>query len=111
MSAFADFLPTAAVAPATAAIAAAATKNSTVDLRTTFFTRFSFESILRGVPENSLNAGRSSRVQAKFPVQDYRDRAMASEPGSLSALREVNRLRVVDALRERGTASRSELAR
>jgi predicted NBD/HSP70 family sugar kinase len=36
---------------------------------------------------------------------------MASELGSLAALREVNRLRVVDALRERGTASRSELAR
>jgi len=36
---------------------------------------------------------------------------MASEPGSLSALREVNRLRVVDALRDRGTASRSDLAR
>jgi len=36
---------------------------------------------------------------------------MASDLGSLAALREVNRLRVVDALRERGTASRSELAR
>src|SRR3954451_23049272 len=31
--------------------------------------------------------------------------------GSLATLREVNRLRVVDALRRRGTASRSDLAR
>ena len=31
--------------------------------------------------------------------------------GSLEALRELNRLRVIDALRERGTASRSEIAR
>jgi predicted NBD/HSP70 family sugar kinase len=34
-----------------------------------------------------------------------------SRLGSLEALRERNRLRVVDALRQRGTASRSELAR
>jgi predicted NBD/HSP70 family sugar kinase/biotin operon repressor len=31
--------------------------------------------------------------------------------GSLEALRELNRLRVIDALRQRGTASRSEIAR
>ncbi len=31
--------------------------------------------------------------------------------GSLEALRELNKLRVIDALRQRGTASRSELAR
>jgi len=33
------------------------------------------------------------------------------DPGSLSSLRELNSRRVIDALRERGTASRAELAR
>src|SRR5579862_8022522 len=31
--------------------------------------------------------------------------------GSLESLRELNRLRVIDALRQRGTASRTEIAR
>lgn len=35
----------------------------------------------------------------------------SSESGSLHSLRELNRQRVVDALRERGTASRAEIAR
>src|SRR5688500_7360093 len=36
---------------------------------------------------------------------------MTVEPGTFGSLRELNRLRVVDALRRQGTASRSELAR
>ena len=36
---------------------------------------------------------------------------MTIEPGTFGTLRELNRLRVVDALRRAGTASRSELAR
>lgn len=36
---------------------------------------------------------------------------MAVEPGTFGTLRELNRLRVVDALRRAGTASRSDLAR
>lgn len=36
---------------------------------------------------------------------------MTLEPGTFGSLRELNRLRVVDALRREGTASRSELAR
>ena len=35
----------------------------------------------------------------------------SSDSGSLHSLRELNRRRIVDALRERGTASRAELAR
>ncbi|MDP9189992.1 MAG: ROK family transcriptional regulator, partial [Actinomycetota bacterium] len=35
----------------------------------------------------------------------------SSDSGSLHSLRELNRQRVVDALRERGTASRAEIAR
>ncbi len=37
--------------------------------------------------------------------------AMTVEPGTFGTLRELNRLRVVDALRRAGTASRSDLAR
>jgi predicted NBD/HSP70 family sugar kinase/biotin operon repressor len=36
---------------------------------------------------------------------------MTTKTGSLEALRELNRLRIVDALRRRGTASRADLAR
>ena len=36
---------------------------------------------------------------------------MSARSGSLESLRELNRLRVVEALRERGTASRAEIAR
>jgi predicted NBD/HSP70 family sugar kinase/biotin operon repressor len=36
---------------------------------------------------------------------------MSTKTGSLEALRELNRLRIVDALRRRGTASRADLAR
>lgn len=36
---------------------------------------------------------------------------MSSRSGSLESLRELNRLRVVETLRERGTASRAEIAR
>ena len=36
---------------------------------------------------------------------------MATEPGTSGGVRELNRIRVVDALRREGTASRSELAR
>jgi uncharacterized membrane protein len=35
----------------------------------------------------------------------------SSESGSLRSLRELNSRRVIDALRERGTASRAEIAR
>jgi predicted NBD/HSP70 family sugar kinase/biotin operon repressor len=38
-------------------------------------------------------------------------RGLMAMAGSLEALRELNRLRVIDALRQRGTASRSEIAR
>ncbi|MDP9294570.1 MAG: winged helix-turn-helix domain-containing protein, partial [Actinomycetota bacterium] len=36
---------------------------------------------------------------------------MSARSGSLESLRELNRLRVVETLRERGTASRAEIAR
>ena len=36
---------------------------------------------------------------------------MTVEPGTFGTLRELNRLRVVDALRRAGIASRSELSR
>ncbi len=50
--------------------------------------------------------------QRRPPVADHDGTTEAATPaGALEALREVNRLRVVDALRWRGTASRSELAR
>src|SRR5262249_51092218 len=51
-----------------------------------------------------------SRALDKSPGNEQTLAPMATA-GSLEALRELNRLRVIDALRQRGTASRSDIAR
>ena len=62
------------------------------------------------------SVGYSQQICRRFSSElltkcsERRECAPMATAGSLEALRELNRLRVIDALRQRGTASRSELA-
>ena len=65
---------------------------------------------------NALSAALRIYRAADRPIlsrtrESVRSGAMATEPGTSGGVRELNRLRVVDALRRGGTTSRSELAR